>query len=146
MKTDHILVTSDLSDEALRPCIAVAGLAKQWGARITLLYVMEDPPAALPMAPALSAPGVQERMKDARDKLEEQQRTLESDIESDVAVIAGPDTAAAIAQYVKTHDLGLVALSSHGRSGFKHLVLGSVAESILHRSPVPVLVFPQTHG
>jgi nucleotide-binding universal stress UspA family protein len=33
---------------------------------------------------------------------------------------------------------------SHGRSGFKRLVLGSVAAAIVHRSPVPVLVVPVT--
>jgi nucleotide-binding universal stress UspA family protein len=37
----------------------------------------------------------------------------------------------------------LIALSSHGRSGFRRLVMGSVAEAVLRHARVPVLVFPR---
>ena len=36
----------------------------------------------------------------------------------------------------------LVAMSTHGRTGLTHLLLGSVAEKVLRASPVPVLLFP----
>ena len=37
----------------------------------------------------------------------------------------------------------LIAMSTHGRSGFQRLVLGSVAEGVLRHSDVPVLFFPR---
>jgi nucleotide-binding universal stress UspA family protein len=39
---------------------------------------------------------------------------------------------------------GLIALATHGRTGFRRAVLGSVAEQILRESPIPVLVFRST--
>ncbi|MFT5462408.1 MAG: nucleotide-binding universal stress UspA family protein [Planctomycetota bacterium] len=39
--------------------------------------------------------------------------------------------------------MDLIALSSHGRSGFRRLVLGSVTEQILRHTSVPVMVFPR---
>lgn len=38
----------------------------------------------------------------------------------------------------------MVALTSHGYSGFRQLVLGGVAEEILRKSPLPVLLVPLT--
>ncbi len=40
----------------------------------------------------------------------------------------------------------LVVMGSHGRSGFKRLLLGSVAAKVVAQSPVPVLVVPQADG
>ena len=36
----------------------------------------------------------------------------------------------------------LIALTSHGYTGFRKLVLGSVTEEIMNRSPIPVLLVP----
>jgi nucleotide-binding universal stress UspA family protein len=38
----------------------------------------------------------------------------------------------------------LIVVGTHGRTGFAHLVLGSVAERIVRRSPVPVLSVRRT--
>lgn len=40
----------------------------------------------------------------------------------------------------------MIALTSHGHTGFRKLVLGSVTESIMQRSPVPVLLVPLDAG
>jgi len=40
------------------------------------------------------------------------------------------------------HDLGadLIAMSTHGRGGLRRVALGSIADHVLRRSPVPVLL------
>jgi nucleotide-binding universal stress UspA family protein len=48
--------------------------------------------------------------------------------------------AAAILRAVQDHEATMIAMSTHGRSGVARLVLGSVTEEVLRRSPVPVFV------
>lgn len=45
-----------------------------------------------------------------------------------------------IVEYLETHDVDIVIMGSHGRSRVSRLVLGSVAETVLRRSPVPVTI------
>ncbi|MCU0493374.1 MAG: universal stress protein [Chloroflexaceae bacterium] len=51
-----------------------------------------------------------------------------------------PETA--IVEYVRTHNVDLITLATHGRSGLGKLVFGSVTEKVLHHAGVPVLVIP----
>ena len=48
--------------------------------------------------------------------------------------------ARAIVQYATDHDVDQVVVGSHGRDGVSRLLLGSVAETVVRRSPVPVTV------
>lgn len=48
--------------------------------------------------------------------------------------------ARAIVEYVEENDIDHVVIGSHGRSGVARLVLGSVAENVVRRAPVPVTV------
>jgi nucleotide-binding universal stress UspA family protein len=45
-----------------------------------------------------------------------------------------------IVGYAEDEDIDHIVMGSHGRSGFKRVLLGSVAESVARRSPVPVTV------
>jgi nucleotide-binding universal stress UspA family protein len=58
----------------------------------------------------------------------------------EVRVIEAADPADAIASAVRTELADFIAMSTHGRSGFKRLVLGSVAEQVVRDSDVPVLL------
>jgi nucleotide-binding universal stress UspA family protein len=46
----------------------------------------------------------------------------------------------AIVEFVEEHDPDLVIMGSHGRSGVSRVLLGSVAERVVRRSPIPVTV------
>jgi nucleotide-binding universal stress UspA family protein len=50
------------------------------------------------------------------------------------------NTPAGIASAAEAVGADLVAIGTHGRSGVSHALLGSVAEAVVRRSPVPVLV------
>ncbi|MFB6110086.1 MAG: universal stress protein [Halodesulfurarchaeum sp.] len=45
-----------------------------------------------------------------------------------------------IVSYVEDHDVDHVVMGSHGRSGVTRILLGSVAESVVRRSPIPVTI------
>lgn len=147
MKFSHILLTTDLSDESLRAFAPAADLARANGAKLTLLHVVQDvhvAPHGAPLAPPVSAPDVGNLVDAARQRLEEQKALLGSGVEVDCAVSASPDIAERVAHYAQEHNCDLIALSTHGRTGFRRFVLGSVAESILRHAHVPVLCFPRS--
>jgi nucleotide-binding universal stress UspA family protein len=49
-----------------------------------------------------------------------------------------------ILDYIKTHNIDLVIMATHGRSGVARLMMGSVADKVLRQSGVPVLVVAPT--
>ena len=46
----------------------------------------------------------------------------------------------AIVEYAEEHDIDHIVMGSHGRSGVTRILLGSVAETVVRRSPVPVTI------
>lgn len=50
------------------------------------------------------------------------------------------DPAEEITAMAKTRDADIIIMSTHGRSGLSHLVMGSVAEQILRHAPCPVFI------
>lgn len=44
-----------------------------------------------------------------------------------------------ILEYVSEHDIDMVVMGTHGRTGLDRALMGSVAERVVRRSPVPVL-------
>lgn len=49
-----------------------------------------------------------------------------------------------IIYYAELAHADLIAMATHGREGFSHFIQGSVAESVLHKAEVPVLLFRPT--
>ena len=69
------------------------------------------------------------------------QVSLPSDLSTSSRLLSGEPASALLAELKKgEHDL--VILSTHGRTGFAHLLLGSIAEKLVRLSPVPVLTVP----
>jgi len=54
------------------------------------------------------------------------------------AVVAGPP-ADAIVHAAQERGVDLIVMSTHGRTGLQHVLLGSVAETVVRRAPCPVL-------
>jgi nucleotide-binding universal stress UspA family protein len=57
------------------------------------------------------------------------------------AIVQGISPHAAILDFVKEEgEIGMIVMSTHGRSGLSHMLLGSVTENVIRYSPCPVLV------
>jgi nucleotide-binding universal stress UspA family protein len=61
------------------------------------------------------------------------------DVDVTVALESGP-VADALEGYAKRSDIDLIVISSHGRGGFSRLTLGSVTDSLIRRTTIPVLI------
>ena len=147
MQITNILLTTDLSPESLHPCLAVATFAKENGAKLTLLTVVPDlhvVPHGAPMAPPIAPIDLSDEIKHAELALSEQRAALasEADVEVATAVVTGERVHEAVLDYAKRHDIDLIAIATHGRTGFRHFALGSVAEAVIRHSKIPVLCFP----
>ena len=44
-----------------------------------------------------------------------------------------------IVRYAKNHNIDLIVLATHGRTGISHALIGSVAEKVVQMAPCPVL-------
>ena len=56
------------------------------------------------------------------------------------AAIEGNRPGETIIDYAQENGMSLIVMATHGHTGFKKLLLGSVATRVLHESPVPVLL------
>jgi universal stress protein A len=57
-----------------------------------------------------------------------------------VMILWGRDPASLLTQQARKSRASMIIMGSHGRTGLKHLLLGSVAEKTLRYAPCPVLV------
>ena len=138
-----IVLTTDLSPASAAAYQPTMKLAAQLGHRVVLLHVVVSVPVTphgAPLAPPLQPPDVTEQLESARAAAAPVLAELGSDVELELVV--GDDVPRAVAQYAEQHGADLIALSTHGRTGLRHLVLGSQAEGILRHAKVPVLSFP----
>ncbi len=147
-----ILVTTDLSKASLGAIEAAKTFARTTAAEIILLCVVEDPSQAA-MAYALDFPVLPDPQVQ-RDLLHRLQRELQSIARSsfgDVVVTtevleaSGPVHSAVLA-FAKEHQVDLIVIATHGRTGVRHLLIGSVTERLVRESHCPVLVVPADPG
>ena len=146
MTFQKILLTTDLSEESERAFAPVAELAAARGATVTLFHVVYDvavAPHGAPLAPPIHPPDLQEQVEEARAALVRHRVKLPESLPVDLDVVSSDNVARAVADYAAEHGHDLIALSTPGRTGFRRLVLGSVAEAVLRHSHAPVRVFPR---
>jgi nucleotide-binding universal stress UspA family protein len=87
-----------------------------------------------------------EEMLADRQYLDEVAARLEAEGLKVDAVLASGDPAREIAAAAEREGCDLIAMSTHGHRFFSDLVYGSVAESVRHRSMVPVLLVRGVKG
>jgi len=141
---DVIVLTTDLSEESKRAFAPTAKLARELGARIVLLHVVHELaalPHGAPLAPPVEPLDIGTELKQARGEIARLARTLGDNVTTEV--ISGVDIADSIASFAEQAGARFIALSTHGRTGVRRLMMGSIAEAVMRRASTPVLSFPQ---
>lgn len=120
---------------------ALAYALEQFAAdEIVALYVMDPVDGATAWGPG-SADDWLQAAEERSERVLEAATALASDAGVEVttdSTVGRP--AHAIVEYVKDHDVEHVVIGSHGRGGLSRVLLGSVAEVVVRRAPVPVTV------
>jgi nucleotide-binding universal stress UspA family protein len=136
-----ILVPVDGSERSEGVLPAVEALAGPFDLPVHLLHVVEAVPGAVASEAAFAMDRLMEsRAGDGETYLAKVALPLEAKgIHVTRALRAGL-AAEAILAYLRECGAGLVAMSTHGRTGLGRLGVGSVAERVLRAAPVPTLV------
>lgn len=132
----RILVALDgspFSEEAVAPAVH---LARSTGAGITLAEVVTRHSGLVRMLhPA------ERTAESARRSLREvAERIPATSGQVELRVVEHASAADGILLEAQRGDIDLIAMATHGRGGLRRLLLGSVAESVIAASPVPILV------
>lgn len=143
-----ILVPTDYSEHSKASVRFAAELASKVSAALHIVHVWDKPTYASD-AVLVRRPG-----EDNVPLAELIQKNAEQDMTDFLASVALPaslnathelcsgDPAATLVAKLKQGPYDLIVVGTHGRTGFAHLLLGSVAEKLVRLSPVPVLTVP----
>jgi nucleotide-binding universal stress UspA family protein len=142
----RILVPVDYSECSTNALAYAGGLAERFSSRIEVIHVW-DRPAYVPenalVAMHESHGSLPELIRENAER--EMQEFLDGcELPALVHVthhLLGGDPVAKILECA-ANGYQLLIVGTHGRSGLRHLLLGSVAERIVQLSPVPVITVP----
>lgn len=139
-----ILVPVDFSDCSLAGLTYAVRFAKEVGARIVVLHVAD-------LGPVMMTSGRGEYdspsyMEAARRRCDDQMQAFLKRVDFDgvpvdTLAVAG-HCPATIYRAAEKQGADLIILSTHGRTGLRRALLGSVAESTVRHAGCPVLVVP----
>ncbi len=137
----HILVPLDLGDQSPRILDHAKAIADRCGSAIDLLFCLPNP--LFPDATGLTTPFSPDVIEQARADSELQLRDMLTPKEREhyraKATAMVGDPLDRIVDYATREGIDLIVMGTHGRKGFAHMFLGSVAERVIRTAPCPVL-------
>lgn len=146
-----IVLTTDGSEDSLAAVEPTVQLARRLRAKVLLLTVVCDAPVPElgltdpPLSSNAWKRDIEAEVDAARSSLhglaEDMRRRL-APLEVEEIVVRGEAPDAVIASVAAVRGAEFIAMASHGRSGLKRLLLGSVTERVIRRTTIPVIVFP----
>jgi universal stress protein A len=136
-----ILVAVDFSEVSAAALRTAQDLARRLGAQLKVVHVVQPQPVPLPLeGSAIYMDEVQTW------QIEEAEKNLAKFVAEHcppgtvtITKVRSGVAATEISQAAVDHDAAMIVLGTHGRTGLKHLLMGSIAESVLRVAPVPVL-------
>jgi len=138
----RVLLPTDFSECARAALAYACAFVDQFDAELHLLHVVQDVMLMMP-EPGSAFALPQNYLLD-----------LKTGAENALAGLLGESWAAGkkvvratrlgsafveIVRYAREHEIDMIIVGTHGRSGLKHVILGSVAERVVRKAPCPVL-------
>lgn len=144
LRPKRILWPTDFSDLSLQAARYARGLCETFGAELHIVHAVL-PPVATDVAVAMPAEvpvtyADQELLEVSRRQISELVQRHFPRPESVVIDAFFGNPWSAICHYAERAEINLIVVSTHGRTGLKHVLIGSTAERIVQHAPCPVLV------
>ena len=149
MEIKKILAPTDFSDYAREGVDCAIGLASQFKADLILLHVVSEELFAV-MGEGATVYPVDEMLQDRRDEMREfaaqsvRPKLAAGATVKEIVTLGSPFVK--IIETAKSEGVDLIVMSTHGRTGVSHLLIGSVTERVVRKASCPVLsVRPSGH-
>ncbi len=136
-----ILVPLDFSEYTDEIMNVAVQIAQRFGSTIHLLHVIPNMDYFTPYESFLSGENLLNIQREIEREVERDMEVVAKKIK-DISVAKAIHTGVAVLEivdYVRTENIGLVVMGTHGRGGLEHILIGSVAEKVVRKSPCPVL-------
>jgi len=138
-----LLVPTDFSEDSEQAARYAVELAKRFQAEIHCIHVVDIPADLLSTSDYYMTGPSKQFIDQIR---EESKKNLEAFAEKNLEGV-GVRTAflegspfVEIIRYAHNQEIDLVVIATHGRTGLRHVLFGSVAEKVVRKAPCPVLV------
>jgi universal stress protein A len=148
----RILVTTDFSDVSLTAFPVAAEIASHFDSELLMVHVLPvDTPTPWDIPPyadfglaSLPLPEYEAQVRQEVERRLSQVAAKHAPAGTKVRTIVGRgDAASEVGRIAVAEKVDLIVLATHGWTGWRHLVFGSVAEKILRESPCAVLSIRQ---
>lgn len=139
-----VLVSTDFSDYGDAAISHAFRLARDRGARVLMVHVLDAHPTPNPLYAHYYPIPTPEQVRQAEAKAQEALRAripeeLRDSDRVETVVMHGA-AALEILRIAAERKVSLIVIATHGRTGMLRLALGSVAERVIREAPCPVLV------
>jgi nucleotide-binding universal stress UspA family protein len=147
MQIKQILVPTDFSENAQHALDYAVALAKKSSAKLHLLHTPVIPTYLLMDLSYSPGPEAVTRiLNDSQEALDRQAAKIADTGLDHFTAIREGTVHEVIRDYAKEHDIDLVVLGTHGRTGVSKLMYGSVTERVIKTVHTPILVVPPEGG
>ncbi len=135
-----ILVPLDGSELSERALVHAHALAKALGAQVVLLRVVVFPTRDYDVTPPMEETVSAEMLSETKRYLENHAGNLRRAGVTATTFAESGRVADTIVDFTETHQIDLIVMSTHGRTGAARWIIGSVADRVVHGAHVPVLL------
>lgn len=131
-----VLIATDGSKYSKSAEKKAIDFAKSYGGEIAVISVVDVPPEFYAESPKT----VEELVNKAKGYVEDVKREAESEGVKAETIVKEGEAYRIITETAKETVAGIIVMGSHGRTGLKRLLMGSVTEKVIGHTPCPVLV------
>jgi nucleotide-binding universal stress UspA family protein len=141
MQFRHILAPTDFSEYSKQAVASALELAKKFGAKLSILHVVELPPYPVEgyVPPSVTTTFMEDLEREASQELAQLAPEAESTGVEVARLVTVGSPYRKIIDMAEADAVDLIVMATAGRTGFSRLVMGSIAERVVRTASCPVL-------
>lgn len=132
----NVLIATDGSKYSNAAEKKAIDFARSYGGSVTVISVVDIPPELYAESPET----VEDLTRKAKGYVENVKKQAESEGVRAETIVREGEAYSVITEVAKEGNAGVIVMGSHGRTGLRRLLMGSVTEKVIGHTPCPVLV------